>query len=121
MISIVDTSEENRPYQLILVYCSSGFPHQELVEDLKNILLQDITIIVTGDFNFDKKESNSVTSFLDKSNLKQSVEWPTHKEGRTIDHVYVRGKHQAQYFLHYPYYTDHEAVCVMLKDESKKE
>ena len=115
-MSIVDKKIAHCPYQLILVYGSSGFPHQELVEDLKNILLQDITIIVTGDFNFDKKESNSVTSFLEKSNLKQSVEWPTHKVGRTIDHVYVSANRKIKLTRYSPYYSDHDALCIKFEE-----
>ena len=114
----MDTSEENRPYQLILVYCSSGFPHQELVEDLDRILLQNMTIVVTGDFNFDKKETNSVTTFLKTKMLKQHVDWPTHNQGRTIDHVYLSANRKIKLTRYSPYYSDHDALCIEFEDYS---
>ena len=57
--------------------------------DLKKLLLSNITVIVTGDFNFDRRESNALTCFLGAKMLQQIVKWPTHNKGRTIEHIYV--------------------------------
>ena len=111
-MSIVDTTVQNHPYQMILVYASSGCPYHMLVEDLKKLLLPDITIIITGDFNFDKKENNSLTQYLGARMLTQLVTWPTHKEGRTIDHCYVSKNARVQITKHSPYYSDHDALCI---------
>ena len=45
LMSIVDTTVPTQPYQLVLVYASSGFSKQQLVEDLAELLLSDITNI----------------------------------------------------------------------------
>ena len=110
-MAIVDKTVPGHPYQLVLVYASSGCPFKELVEDLKKILYPDMTIIVTGDFNFDRKETNALTCFLGRKNLVQVVDWPTHKEGRTIDHIYV-SKNTIQVTRHVPYYSDHDGLCL---------
>ena len=70
------------------------------------------TTIVTGDFNFDKKETNSLTVFLGARMLRQLVNWPTQREGRTIDHCYVSKNARVQITRHSPYYSDHDALCI---------
>ena len=64
LMSTIDTNVEDYNYQLVLVYASSGCPYKELVDDLKKMLQPEMKIIITGDFNFDRKESNSLTTFL---------------------------------------------------------
>ena len=72
--------------------------------------------VICGDFNFNywKEPNNPVRVMLGKRGFSQVVTMPTNIYGTTIDHVYVKGILQ-KYFLHYPYYSDHEAVCVRLK------
>ena len=77
LISIVDTTLDSLPYQLVVLYASSKFSHQELVADLTKLLLSDMTIIVTGDFNFHEKDTNAVTNYLKSRKMKQMVKWPT--------------------------------------------
>ena len=84
LMSIVDETNPLLPYQLVLVYASSGCPFSEFVIDLENMLFTNMTTIITGDFNFDKTENNPLTEFLKKQNFIQLVDWPTQKEGRTI-------------------------------------
>ena len=112
IMSVVDETEQNRPYQLVLVYCSSGCPFQKLVHDLEKILQPNITTLITGDFNFDTKETNSFTNFMKKRMFTQLVKWPTHKKGRTIDHLYVSKNTQVNVTRHSPYYSDHDALCI---------
>ena len=112
IMSIVDITVQSHPYQLILVYASSGCPYQMLVDDLKKLLLPDITIIITGDFNFHCTEKNAFTQYLEARMLTQVVKWPTHREGRTIDHCYVSNNARVQITRHSPYYSDHDALCL---------
>ena len=83
IMSIIDETNPCHPYQMVLVYASSGCPFQELAIQLENILHNNCCII-TGDFNFDTKESNPLTGMLLEKKFTQLVNWPTHKEGRTI-------------------------------------
>ena len=114
-LSIVDETNPKLPYQMVLVYASSGCPLQELVEDLKIELIADFTTIIVGDFNFDKSENNALTAFLGKRNFAQVVDWPTHKEGRTIDHCYVSKNTRVQVTRHSPYYSDHDGLCIQFE------
>ena len=104
LISIVDTTLDSLPYQLVVLYASSGFSHQELVTDLTKLLLSDMTIIVTGDFNFHEKDINAVTNYLKSRKMKQMVKWPTHKQGGRIDHCYVTENARVKITRYSPYY-----------------
>ena len=74
-----------------------------------------LTTIIVGDFNFDKSETNALTAFLNKRQFIQVVEWPTHKEGRTIDHCYVSKNTKVQVTRHSPYYSDHNGLCIQFE------
>ena len=66
LMSIIDETNPRNPYQLVLIYASSGCPFQNVVLDLQNLLHPKMISIIIGDFNFDKKEVNDLTRFLAK-------------------------------------------------------
>ena len=111
-MSIIDETNPSNPYQLVLIYASSGCPFQNLVLDLQNLLHPKITTIITGDFNFDKKEINPLTRFLEELKFTQLVTWPTHKDGRTIDHCYVSENCRIQITRFSRFYSDHDGLCI---------
>ena len=63
-MSMIDETNKELPYQAVLVYLSSKCPLSEVVEDLSCLMEPDMTTIITGDFNFDKKETNVLSAFL---------------------------------------------------------
>ena len=74
--------------------------------------------IICGDFNFDywKSEKNMIRVMLESKGFTQVVKEATTIHGNCIDHLYVRISNlNCRYHLYYPYYTDHEAICFMLK------
>ena len=87
-MSLVDNTNQNLAYQLVVVYASKNCVFSELVSDLKDLLLPNLAAVVTGDFNFDT-ETNALTKYLDENNFTQIVNWPTHKGGRMIDRCYI--------------------------------
>ena len=110
---------------VLVIYRSPNPAYQKYLRDIKDNLLSHITryqTVICGDFNIDfrKNPNNLISQTLNKEGFSQIVKHPTTIHGTTLDHVYVRGNRRAEYFLHYPYYTDHEAVCVTLKKECKK-
>ena len=110
---------------VLVIYRSPNPDYQRYLGEFKDNLLRYITrrqTVICGDFNIDfrRNPNNLISQTLRKEGFSQIVKHPTTIHGTTLDHVYVRGKRRAEYFLHYPYYTDHEAVCVMLEKESKK-
>ena len=111
IMSILDETVKGYPYQLVLVYASHNCQFTEVVEDLKELLDPNITTIIAGDFNFDK-EVNALTRFLGQKKFTQIVNWPTHKQGRKLDHCYISSNTRVQVLRHSPYYSDHDALCI---------
>ena len=112
MMSVIDETIPDFQYQLILVYLSSNCPMSQVVDDLSHLLNPKMRTIITGDFNFDKKEVNAMTVFLKAKMFTQVVTWPTHSQGRTIDHCYVSDNTKVSLTRHSPYYSDHSALCI---------
>lgn len=89
---------------------------------MNNLEIKKSTIIC-GDFNYDygKESTNLLSVSLENKGFKQIVLDPTTIYGSCLDHVYISNDLCSRYNLHYPYYSDHEAVCVMLKKPIYKE
>ena len=119
IMSMIDETNKNFPYQVILVYLSSKCPLPEVVEDLSQLLVLDMTTIITGDFNFDRKETNVLSTFLTDRNFNQAVSLPTHIQGRTLDHCYTTSNVQVKLTRHSPYYSDHSALCIKFNVEEQ--
>lgn len=78
--------------------------------------------MICGDFNIDRRQENVLTRMLKDKNFKQIVQKPTTYRGNCIDHFYhniPEAVKKVEHKLHNPYYSDHEAVCVMIKDAMK--
>ena len=77
--------------------------------------------VICGDFNFDyyKDPQNPLRVMLEKRGFTQIVTKPTTIHGNCIDHVYVRGIDPTHH-IYYPYYSNHEAICVMVKKKATK-
>ena len=112
MISVVDETIPNFSYQIILVYLSSGCNLSQVQEDLSYLLVPEMQTIITGDFNFDKKEENILTKFLRNNMFSQVVTFPTHIQGRTLDHCYVSKHVNVRLTRHSVYFSDHDALCI---------
>ena len=100
------------PYQLVVVYASSGCPFKELAKDIEKLLHPDMTTIIVGDFNFDKNETNALSNFQQEKEFTQLVNWPTHRGGQTIDRCYASKHTKIQILRHSPYYSNHDALCL---------
>ena len=79
--------------------------------------------MICGDFNIDRRVENDLTRMLMGKNFKQIVQKPTTYRGNCIDHFYhniAENVKKVEHKLHYPCYSDHEAICVMFKDMNKE-
>ena len=49
--------------------------------------------------------------------LVQVINQPTHKDGRTLDHLYLSEelKERLEYDIQFKYYTDHSAIQMKIK------
>ena len=103
---------------IISVYISSNCNNFEAIT---NFLYQHKTdkCLVIGDFNFNPNSSNKLTNYLKESNFTQLVQSPTHKDGNTIDHVYVSEELLASTFTdaHYVYYSDHQGIFINISEQ----
>ena len=106
--------------QLTVVYLKSNAPlgdmkdyFQQLFRRLPN---NPKSHIIVGDFNFDAKKSNALSALFTKDmGLRQLVQRPTHREGRTIDHCYVSSNMNCQIKFINQYYSDHTSLCIKLE------
>ena len=103
--------------QVTTVYLSSGASLADVRKYVQHIYQPRFPQIILGDFNFDAKESNTLSRYFTEIGLKQLVNRPTHMEGRTIDHVYVSPELKCEITFKSPYYSDHVAVCVKLNKD----
>ena len=69
---------------------------------------------IVGDFNIDYLSSSDhiIVTWLVGNEFQQLVHSSTHEEAGLLDHFYYRGPQSHQAHIHWPYYSDHAAVCV---------
>ena len=75
-------------------------------------------VMICGDFNFGQREVNAFAKMLSERHYKQIVDKPTTYRGNGIDHFYHNISEIAkkvEFKLHKVYYSDHAAVCVIVK------
>ena len=108
-------ASENK--DIINIYRSSDANDKEFLDDLTDLINLTKETLVLGDFNvcYIDEKSNSIIKALEGMRFIQHVKFPTHIEGRLIDHVYSFSpgtnqnydvKQQAQYF------TDHDLLHI---------
>jgi hypothetical protein len=75
---------------------------------------QNTTIL--GDFNWDALTKTMLLSVsLQKKGFSQMVTRPTHRLGNCLDHDLVK-----DIYIHPCYYSDHDAICIILNDNKYK-
>ena len=105
---------------LVVVYRSPSFNSQDLlINELLNILPKKGPTIVVGDFNIHPKEQNSyfvqLLAKMTSKGFNQHIDKPTHRDGNILDHMYVREIEMSGWHFYHPYYSDHDAICSMVK------
>ena len=58
-----------------------------------------------------------LTEMLTIAGFHQIVNQPTHIKGNMLDHMYFRGLLIKHHDLHRPHYSDHDAICAVVKEE----
>ena len=89
----------------------------QFVQALKDNIDPKQQVVICGDFNFNilREPKHRIAVVLKDLGFQQIVRQPTTIYGSCLDHVYLRSTFLHKYSLYYPYYTDHECVCLMLK------
>ena len=94
-----------------------------LVSELQELIDAYKTTVIGGDINICalKQPRNYITASLKEMDFHQIVTTATHKDGGAIDHIYWRQGQNARHELaleYIPkYYSDHDALCLTLKEE----
>jgi len=113
----------SKDMDIIGIYRSQNGNVVSLVGELQDMIDIDKTSVIGGDINICalQQPRNHITASLKEMGFKQIVMTATHKEGRAIDHIYWRQGQNARYELaldYIPkYYSDHDALCLTLKEE----
>ena len=109
-------------FDLYAVYRSPNGP-SELPRQFFENINPNHNNIITGDFNipFNQGRTSPTIKHILERGFIQIVKEPTQLQGNILDHFYIRSKNiVAKYQLHYPYYSDHDALCVNLKKLFRK-
>ena len=90
---------------------------EQFMQTLREVIDPAQETLICGDlnFNFLKEPRHRIRVMLSQLGFQQIVRQPTTIYGSCLDQVYLKSKLNFKYKLHYPYYTDHECVCLMLK------
>ena len=97
---------------------STSFRHlEQFIQTIQENIDPHQETLICGDFNFNflKEPRHKIRVMLNQLGFQQVVRQPTTIYGSCLDQVYMRTKLMFKYQLHYPYYSDHECVCIMLK------
>ena len=72
-------------------------------------------VFICGDFNMHYQPNLTFAKTLSSKGFRQVVCEPTHMQGNLLDHFYVKTGNIVvkSCFLHSPYYSDHDATCVI--------
>ena len=111
-------------FKLFDVLSVYRFSDSSDIEELTNQVTAYVNftkpVLVLGDFNIDllKLPENILSQKLKEYGFKQLVLQATHISGGLIDHVYAylpNGEHCEVFKIHPLYYSDHDAICCILK------
>lgn len=98
--------------KLVLLYRKQSWLLPSFIDDLKQLLYDDIDIIM-GDFNIDAfKPNKELVNVL--SNYKLIIQSATHLSGGQIDHIYIKkallDMFHVDSTVHIVHFTDHDAL-----------
>ena len=98
---------------VINVYRSQGADTTAFINALHSLIIDCDYCFIIGDFNINFSEGcHPIVRYICSHGFVQLVKSSTHEDGNILDHAYVKSNlsHRAQ--LHWPYYSDHAAVCI---------
>ena len=126
---VIDHNEENinitklefAKFDVIAVYRSVDGTWESLTNKLLEVLNPNKSTLVVGDMNVCniKRPDNQLKRLLEGMGFKEIVREATHIDGGHLDHAYVLNlgslKDSTVVQLVSKYYSDHEAMCLILK------
>ena len=121
------TIQEGYLVDVIAIYRSASANESDVLEVLQKLANPERMCIIVGDLNvcYKKERYNKITIGLEHMGFSQKINDPTHIAGGHIDHLYIFKPAQysdvdVKWELHFPFYTDHAAICVSLNTSAQK-
>ena len=110
----------------MFLYRSQGLNTASLLIELEKLIDTKRPTLIVGDINlcFKANHNNRLVQGLLKIGFQQLVQEPTHIQGRLIDHAYSFDpqKKLKIYLERYsPYYSDHDGLCLTVKNTTEKQ
>ena len=103
---------------VINVYRSHGADTTAFINALDSLMIDCDHCVIIGDFNIHFSEDcHPIVRHISSHGFTQLVESSTHVEGNILDHAYVKSNFSYRAQLHWPYYSDHAAVCIARDDK----
>ena len=104
-------------HHVINIYRSQGADSTSFINALDSLIIDCDNCFVVGDFNINFLDGcHPIVRHILSHGFTQLVEFPTHEEGSLLDHAYVKSNFMHKVRLHWPYYSDHAAVCIERHD-----
>ena len=110
----------NEKLDIIGIYRSQNGNVVNVVKELQAMLDSERPTVIGGDLNLCAvtEGHNYVTASLKELGFQQIVKKPTHIDGRTLDHIYIRNVENTRYewtLEYFPkYYSDHDGLGLTL-------
>ena len=106
-------STHENTIHIVNIYRSHAANTDSFLQDLESMISNYEICYIFGDFNIDYLNSNhEILAWIINHGFSQLVNSPTHEEGGLLDHAYVKAKVDHKVHLHWPYYSDHAAICI---------
>ena len=121
------TKLENETLDIIGIYRSQNGNVVNIVKGLEAMLGIEKPTVIGDDLTMCAvtEGHNYVTASLKELGFQQIVTKPTHIDGRSIDHIYIRNMENTRYkrtLEYFPkYYSDHDCVGLILYGDKKLE
>jgi hypothetical protein len=107
---------------IFVMYRSQGCDQECIQESIYDAVTASARTLILGDFNLPFNSSQykcNMGVLCQQLGLKQYVQEPTHDAGHILDLVLSNFDIPGEYlFHHHPYYSDHDAVCLIVPIDS---
>ena len=99
---------------VVNIYRSQGADTSSFIENLNRLITNCDNCYIVGDFNLDFfADVHPIINWILSCGFQQLVQHSTHDMGGLLDYAFVKSTKRHDVDLHWPYYSDHAAVCVV--------
>ena len=104
-------------FNVITVYKQQNVSITNLIEALREVVKEEIPVIILGDFNFDTNKAPDIfKAFLYQYDLVQEIHQPTNDYRRCIDNIYTNLPTRRVCGVSQTYFSDHKSVWINLQE-----